>query len=139
MADLDRGQRALAADKVVDAPVLRNMCVPINAGAVIRLAAALFDRRFLAEHDAGASHRKLAEVDKMVIGRASVFRRVLAHRRNHDAVAGGHRAQCDRGKQQGQLRGGSHGEGFRENRLSEILNQFGGPSLVKSSPCTPQE
>ncbi len=80
VADLDCGYRALAADEVVDASVLRDVRICIDSGAVIRLAPAFLDRRFLAENDARAAHRELAQMHKVKVGRSAVVRRVLAHR-----------------------------------------------------------
>src|SRR6185369_2371267 len=95
MADLDRGYGALAADEFVDAPILRDVRIVINAGAVIGLAAAFLDRCLLAKHNSRATHRELAQMNQMKIGRAAVGRRVLAHRGDDDAVARGHSGDFD--------------------------------------------
>src|ERR1700716_3841693 len=49
-------------------------------------AAALLHRGRLDEYDAGAALGELAEMDEMPVGDFAVARRVLAHRRNDDAV-----------------------------------------------------
>jgi hypothetical protein len=111
--DLHARQGALAADKVVDAAVLRDVRVVVYAGAVVGLAAPFFHRGLLGEHDARAAHRELAEVNEVIVGRTAVFGRVLAHRRDDDAVARGHAAQRDRGEEQRQWGAGSHEAWFR--------------------------
>src|SRR5688572_28242595 len=87
VADLYCRHRALAADEIIDALVTRDVGVVIDAGAMVGLAAPRLDRRLFAEHDAGAAHRELAEVNEVVVGRPAAFRGILAHRRDHYAVA----------------------------------------------------
>src|SRR5687767_6710984 len=109
MAELDCRHRALTTDELVDPPVLRNVRVVVDAGAVIGLSPARFDGGLFAEDDAGAAHRELAEMHEVIVGgAAAVFRRVLAHRRDDDAIARGDAAQFDWGKKQREFGWWSH-------------------------------
>ncbi len=50
----------------------------------------------LDDQQAGAGQREVAEVDQVPVGRQAVFGRVLAHRRNDDAVVDGKLADAER-------------------------------------------
>ena len=73
MADLYGGNGAVTSQKIVDPAVLRHVRIGVDAGAVIRLAAALFDRCLFAEDDSCAAHGEFSEVHQVVIGRPAVF------------------------------------------------------------------
>jgi hypothetical protein len=66
----------------------------------MRDAADRRDMGCLGEYDAGAAHRPRAQMLHVPIIAQSVLGAVLAHRRPHDAVARGDRAEGDRLKQQ---------------------------------------
>src|SRR5262245_37942565 len=53
----------------------------------VRDAPALLHRSSLDEHDAGAALRELAEVHEVPVGDVAVLGRVLAHRRDDDAIS----------------------------------------------------
>src|SRR5690242_9981728 len=72
--------------------------VPDARVAVSDAAAALHRGRFH-EHDARAALRELAEVHEVPVGDMAVLRRVLAHRRNDDAVLRLNAAQPERSEQ----------------------------------------
>ena len=100
MTELDGRHGAERLDEIGDAPISRNMTIAVDAGAMMRLAAARFDRAFFTENDAASAHGKAAEVDQLPLLRTAVVRRVLAHRGTDDAIAGEHRTQLDRREQQ---------------------------------------
>src|SRR5688572_15615496 len=74
---------------------LRPACASWMAGTApwlftncaMRDAPALLHRSRLDEHDAGAALRELAQMHEVPVGDVAVLRRVLAHRRDDDAVA----------------------------------------------------
>jgi len=77
----------------------RALLIVRQAKAIWRNPAARLRMHDLSEYDSSAAHRSRREVLKMpVIGNA-VSRRILAHRRYHDAVARCDRAQAHRLKQ----------------------------------------
>jgi len=62
----------------------------------MRDAAARLDRGRFHEHDAGAALGELAEMHEMPVGDVALARRVLAHRRDDQAVPRGNAAQFER-------------------------------------------
>jgi hypothetical protein len=123
MTDLDGRHRAHLPDEVSDAAIRLHLVRVPDAGAVIGLAPACLHRGFLAEHDAGAADRVAAEVHQLPVGRRALDRGVLAHRRDHDAVARGDAAQGDRCEQQGRRRPPvDHGIG----RACSVAGRHGG-------------
>ena len=87
MRQLHRRDRALRRDETRDArPCLRLRVVP-DAGILRRDAGFRGDRAGLGEHHRGATDRATAEMHQVPIVRHAVDRGVLAHRRDHDAVA----------------------------------------------------
>src|SRR4029079_7315420 len=62
------------------------MSVIPDAGVAVGDAPALLDRGRLEEYRAGAALRELAEVHQVPVADLSVPRRVLAHRRHHNAI-----------------------------------------------------
>ena len=95
MSELYRAQRALFVQKIGDAPPGAHLFVVVNARAGVGLAREFFYGGFFHEHDAGAAHRKFSQMHQMPICGRTVLGQVLRHRRNNDAVARGHAAQCD--------------------------------------------
>jgi len=67
-----------------------------DARVAVRDAPAALDRGRFDEYDARAAQRELAEVHEVPVADMPVLRRVLAHRRDDDAVARFYFAQCDR-------------------------------------------
>src|SRR6266446_2569708 len=100
VSQLNCAQSALASQEVGYASPGSRLSVGVNARAMISLAASLLDSRLLDEHDAGAAHREFAEMNQMPVGRRAVDRRILGHRRDHDAIASDQPAQSDRCQQQ---------------------------------------
>ena len=58
------------------------------------------DRCGLDHHEPGAALGEFPEMHEMPVIGDAVGRRILAHRRNEDAVSGGHAAKRDRLKQE---------------------------------------
>jgi hypothetical protein len=86
MAELDPGDRVLLLDEL-DQPLERldEGIVPDTEIAHGAAAAPLDLGRF--DHDeAGAAGREFSRIHQMPIGRKTLHRRVLMHRRHHDAV-----------------------------------------------------
>src|SRR5438132_13006401 len=71
-----------------------------DACIAMRDPAAFLDGGGLDEHRAGAALRELSEVYEVPVGDVAILRRVLAHRRDDDAVAQSNIAQLDRLKQE---------------------------------------
>ena len=70
-----------------------------QAEVVWRDAAFGLDRGRFQEQNAGTGQSEVAEVDQVPIGRRAILRRVLAHRRDGDAVLQFERAEGNRSKQ----------------------------------------
>ena len=62
MTELDGGKCTIRAEKVGDTPILRNVSVAVNTGAVMDFARTFLDRRFLAKDDTCTAQRKFTEV-----------------------------------------------------------------------------
>ena len=103
MRELNAWHRATAFDDRHHAPQQRLVRFVPQPQAVVRDAADRRDMRRLGEHDAGAAHGARAEVLQVPVVAEPVGGAVLAHRRDHDAVAGGDRTESDRLKQQGRV------------------------------------
>ena len=89
-----------------DAREAVDMCASFQMpGVAVGDAAVLGHRRRLDEHEAGAAEREAAEMDEMPVGGVAVDRRVLAHRRDDDAVLERQCAERERAEQ-----GRWHGE-----------------------------
>ena len=71
----------------------RLVVVAIEAEVAGRDAPERLDRGRLDDQQPGARQRELPEVDQVPVGRIAVLGRVLAHRRDHDAVAQRQRAE----------------------------------------------
>ena len=86
MAELDSGDRVLLLDEL-DQPAERldERVVP-DAEIAERAAAAPFHLGRFDHDQAGAAGRELAGVHQMPVGRKALHRRILMHRRHHDAV-----------------------------------------------------
>src|SRR5271154_870968 len=65
MSELDSAERALASQKIRDAPPGFNLGIGVDAGTMVGLAPALLDRGFLDKDDTGAAHGELAEMHQM--------------------------------------------------------------------------
>jgi len=99
MRQLHRRNGALRADERRDArPRMLLRSVP-DAGVIRRDAAFRRDRRGLGEHHRSATHGTRTQMHEMPIVRYAIARRVLAHRRDHDAVAQARLALLKTGKQ----------------------------------------
>ncbi len=86
----------LRVHEIDDALPRRLVRVAVHAGATRRDARLLRHVGHLGEHQAGAADRARAIVDEVPIVRHAVLRRVLAHRRHHDAVLERQPAQAER-------------------------------------------
>ena len=99
MSDLDRKARAGRRDaprRVEDARERRLVGVRVEAEAAVRDAPDALHRRRLHHHHAGARDGELHQVLQMPIRGAAVLRRILAHRRDDDAVG-----ELDRAERKG--------------------------------------
>ena len=67
--------------------------VRIQAQALAADAPARLDRARLDDQKPGARHGQVAQVDQVPVGGTALYRAVLAHGRNHDAVGQRERAQ----------------------------------------------
>src|SRR4051812_47381095 len=95
MAELDSRHRLLFLDERSNPGKTGNVRVIPDACIAMRDAPALLHGGRLDEYDARAALRELAEVHEVPVGDMAVLGRVLAHRRNDDAVARGDVAQLD--------------------------------------------
>src|SRR5437868_12437111 len=89
MAELDRWHAAELLHELCDPRKFGNLVVAVKTGALVGLAAAVLDRCLLVENDPGATDRVAAHMHDVPVSRRTMQRLVLAHRRNHDAVARG--------------------------------------------------
>src|SRR4029078_7961268 len=97
MAELDTEGGAAVVNEIGNA--LERCYVMVAPQARIEIIDARFrrDRRALDEDEGGAAGAKLAEMDEVPVAHRAVFeRRVLAHRRNDDAVLQRQRADRQR-------------------------------------------
>src|SRR5205085_12679831 len=94
--ELDAGQRTLALYERCNSAKPRDVRIVPDAGIAVRDAPARLDRGRLDEDDAGAALRKFPKVYQMPVADMPVARRVLAHRRDDDAIARLYPSQLDR-------------------------------------------
>ena len=95
MRELDAGQGTLTLYEGCNSGKARDVRIVPDAGIAVRDAPARLDRGRLDEDDAGAALRKFAKVYQMPVGDMPIARRVLAHRRDDDAIARLYRSQLD--------------------------------------------
>ena len=91
--DLDARHGALLSDESRDARQCFDVRVPVDPEIGGRDAPARLDGRGFGEHQARATYRAAAEMHHMPIVGEAIVARVLAHRRDGDAVAQGDAAQ----------------------------------------------
>ena len=96
MAELHAGDRALRFEKTHDAREFVALRIVPQAEAIWRDASARLGVHDFGENDAGAAHRARSQVLQMPVVGDAVGRRVLAHRRHHDAIARRDRTQRHR-------------------------------------------
>ncbi|OIQ79824.1 hypothetical protein GALL_384370 [mine drainage metagenome] len=102
--DADRNRRVLA-QRVEHPPQRRLVGVGPQAEVARRDAPDRLDRGGLDDQQPGARQRELAEVDQVPVAGAAVVGRVLAHRRDRDAVGQLELAEPDRAEQRAHRRG----------------------------------
>jgi len=73
-----------------------NVLVAVDAKVLRADSAGGFDRRRLGEDEPRASDRTAPEMDQVPLVREPVGARILAHRRDDDAIAHGHAPQRER-------------------------------------------
>ena len=99
MTELDCRHRAVRTQKIVDAAIRGKVLVVVNAGAVIRLFAAMLHSGFFAKNQPRAAHGKLTQMHQVIVVRPAIaFGGVLAHGRHHHTIAQGDRAECHGGE-----------------------------------------
>jgi hypothetical protein len=107
--ELQPGACTVRLDEPGDPPVRRDLGVVPQAEIAVGDATARLHRRGLGEHDPCAAGGEPAEMYQMPVVGHAVLGRVLAHRRDHDAVGRAHAAQVDRREQQGTSGAGGQG------------------------------
>ena len=100
MAELNAGDRILLLDEFDEAAERFDEGIVPDAEIADRAAAAPLDLGQFHDHEAGAAGGELAGVHQVPVGRKALHRRILMHRRHHDAVLQRHAADRHRGKQQ---------------------------------------
>ena len=129
MAELDRDRHVRPAPHARQHPRHR-LLVGVRPQAGVAVADAPFrrDRGRLDRQQRRAGQRQLAEVDDVPVGHAAVLGRILAHRRDDDAVAKLEAADIERAEQSG------HGDPYAAGRA-----RAGGrpPSAVRRSAAAP--
>jgi hypothetical protein len=101
MAELDRRHRAALAHQRRQPTVGGNMVVRPDAGAIVGLAPTCLHGRLLVEDEPRAAYGQPAEMGVMPILRMSIDRKILAHRRCHDAVFEQDTADQERREEEG--------------------------------------
>ena len=86
MAELDAGDRVLLLDELHEAAERLDELVVPNAEVAHGAAAAALDLGRLDHDEAGAAGREFSGIHQMPVGRKSLVRGILMHRRHHDAV-----------------------------------------------------
>ena len=89
-------RRRVGVHEIGDALVRGFLRVVVEAGAAERDARIGRDTHHLGEDEPRATGRAAAEMHEMPVGRHAVDRRILIHRRDHDAVGQRHAAQPER-------------------------------------------
>jgi hypothetical protein len=90
--NLDARHRALLADESRDARQHFDVRVPVDPEIGGRDAPARLDGRGFGEHQARAAYRAAAQMHQVPIVGEAIVARILAHRRDCDAVAESHAA-----------------------------------------------
>ena len=100
MAELNAGDRILLPDEFDEAAERFDKGVVPDAEVADRAAAAPLDLGRFHDHEAGAAGGEFAGIHQVPVGRKALHRRILMHRRHHDAILQRHAADRHRGKQQ---------------------------------------
>ncbi|MCY1184246.1 hypothetical protein D9M73_249250 [compost metagenome] len=93
MRELHAGDRALGLDEASDPPQRLDMLVAPDTQVLVGDPPLRAHRRSFDYHQPGAPHRPASRMDQVPVVGHSVFRRVLAHRRDSDSVGQGNLAQ----------------------------------------------
>ncbi len=96
MRELDTGQRLLRVDEANDAREAGDVAVVVDAEILRADAPIGGDGRRFGHHQRGAADGARGEMHEVPVVREPVNARVLAHRRNDDAVGQGQRTQGQR-------------------------------------------
>ena len=96
VGELDGGDGALLLDETGDGGPGLGVGIGPEAGVVGADPALRQDGAGLGDHEGGTADRPAAEVHEVPLGRQAVVRRVLAHRRDDDAVAERRLAEAQR-------------------------------------------
>jgi len=102
MRELDRDRHVGPAPHPLERPRHRRL-----GGVVPQPDVAIGDpplgqhRGRLDRQQRGARQREMTQVDHVPVGHAAIDRRILAHRRDHDAIGELHRAEAERFEQSG--------------------------------------
>jgi hypothetical protein len=99
MGDLNCRHSALRGDKASNAREPIALLVVPQSEAMFRDAAARLHVAGLDADNTGAADGTRGQMGEMPIVGQPILRRILAHRRHHDAIARLHRAQRQRAKQ----------------------------------------
>lgn len=94
--NLNAGNRAVLLNESRDALEHRDVFVFVDSMIAGANASACFYRSGFDDDKSSTTHGAAAEMDEVPIGRKSIVARVLAHRRNGDAVAIRDVADCER-------------------------------------------
>ena len=87
MTELDSGDRILLLDEFDQALQRLDECVVPDSEIAHGAAAAPLDLCRFDDDEAGAAGREFAGIHQMPVGRKSLHRGILMHRRHHDAIA----------------------------------------------------
>ena len=87
VCDLDSCHRPVCFQKTIDARQRFDVFLRPQTGATGRDPTFGRDRRGLRDDQTRAADRPRAEVNQMPVGRDAISRRILAHRRDADAIA----------------------------------------------------
>ncbi|MOA24094.1 hypothetical protein D3C78_1447560 [compost metagenome] len=93
MRELHAGDRALGFDEAGDPPQRLDMLVAPDTQVLVGDPPFRSHRCGFDYHQPGAPHRPASQMDQVPVVGHSVFRRVLAHRRDRDSVGQGNLAQ----------------------------------------------
>src|SRR5262249_42005200 len=96
MGELNGGNGALLVDETRNGDKRIALAIIPQTGAILGDAAARLHVSCFDAHNAGTADGTCGKMGKMPVIDAAVVRRVLAHRRHHDAVANGYRTQSQR-------------------------------------------
>ena len=87
VGNLDSGRRAVLLHKSGDSRQISDMLVLPHTQVARSIATVSFDRRRFRDYQTGPANGSAAEMHQMPIIREAVIARVLAHRRNSNAVS----------------------------------------------------